>query len=641
MKKIFRISDIILLILSIYSIHSCKKDKPTPPIITTTGVTEISNITATSGGEIINDGRGDIILQGICWGTGPIPSIRKNIALDSTEVDSFTCKITGLNPNTTYYVRAFATNPAGIGYGSPISFTTLPGKAPTVSTQAATNITMGSATINGIVNANGSTTKVIFYFEPINNIYLSNQGGIVTPIPDTYSGNTDQAVSANVGGLIPGETYGFQIVSVNEFGQRIGGRQGFTTLGGAPIAITHDATNITTTGATLNGTVKANSISAIVTFEYGISHTYGQIATAVPSPVTGSTNMGVTANIVGLSGGITYHFRVKAINEYWIGYGDDMTFIIPGETMAVTQTVTNVTMIGATLNGTVFANSLSTIATFEYGISTNYESSVAASPNELTGDGWVGVIANISGLNGITKYHYRIKAANATGTKFGNDLSFATLGQSGTVTDIDNNTYKTIEIGNQVWMAENLKTTKYSDGTEIPLTNTTAAWNELTTTSKAYCLYNDDINNKETYGALYTWPAAMNGAVSSTANPSGVQGVCPTSWHLPSDAEWTELKIYLGGDGIAGGKLKETGTTHWLSPNEGATNESGFTALPGGWRDSLGDFYSIGYYGAWWSASENSTSTACQQSVNNSQSGISGDCLNKNHGFSVRCLRDY
>ncbi|MEQ9412714.1 MAG: fibrobacter succinogenes major paralogous domain-containing protein, partial [Cyclobacteriaceae bacterium] len=160
------------------------------------------------------------------------------------------------------------------------------------------------------------------------------------------------------------------------------------------------------------------------------------------------------------------------------------------------------------------------------------------------------------------------------------------------VRDFDSNFYNTIKIGNQVWMAENLKTTHYADGTPIPYVSGESNWDALTTTSKAYCWYDDDINNKNTYGALYTWSAAMKDATSATANPSGVQGVCPTDWHLPSDAEWTELINYLGGPSIAGGKLKEAGLLNWLSPNEAATNESHFTALPGGYRVNDGTFES-------------------------------------------------
>lgn len=212
--------------------------------------------------------------------------------------------------------------------------------------------------------------------------------------------------------------------------------------------------------------------------------------------------------------------------------------------------------------------------------------------------------------------------------------------EKGIVTDIEGNVHRTIKIGNQWWMAENLKTTKYATGTDIPLVTGTSNWDALTETSKAFCWYNDDINNKETYGALYTWAASMNGATSSTANPSGVQGVCPTGWHLPSDAEWTELTDFLGGETEAGGKLKETGTSHWTTPNTGATNETGFTALPGGDRYHDGTFYDVGNYAGWWSTTEFSTTNAYYRSMFYDYSYVGRYTTRKEVGFSVRCVRD-
>jgi uncharacterized protein (TIGR02145 family) len=132
----------------------------------------------------------------------------------------------------------------------------------------------------------------------------------------------------------------------------------------------------------------------------------------------------------------------------------------------------------------------------------------------------------------------------------------------------------------------------------------------------------------------------MDGEASSTTNPSGVQGVCPDGWHLPSDDEWTELTDYLGGTSDAGGKLKETGTTHWNSPNTGATNETGFTALPGGYRFSNGAFNGIGYNGTWWSATEGSASDAWDRGVNYLDSNVGSYDGSKEVGFSVRCVRD-
>jgi len=230
----------------------------------------------------------------------------------------------------------------------------------------------------------------------------------------------------------------------------------------------------------------------------------------------------------------------------------------------------------------------------------------------------------------------------------------------GTVTDYDGNVYNTVVIGTQTWMVENLKTTHYANGTAIPLVNTTSTWDALTSTSKAYCWYNDDLANKATYGALYTWAAAMNGAASTTSNPSGIQGVCPTGWHLPSNAEWTQMENYLADnghnyDGTTGGGIAKiakslASTIGWRSASStGAVgntdyptyrNKSGFTALPGGDRGIDGTFLNIGYYGYWWSASEGYAPGAWLRSVYYHASFVYSLSYYKEFGYSVRCLRD-
>ncbi|MBA7528679.1 hypothetical protein ES705_20867 [subsurface metagenome] len=193
------------------------------------------------------------------------------------------------------------------------------------------------------------------------------------------------------------------------------------------------------------------------------------------------------------------------------------------------------------------------------------------------------------------------------------------------VTDYDGNYYNIVEIGSQVWMAENLKTTKYNDGTAIPLVTDPTTWINLTT--PGYCWYdNNEANYKNTYGALYNWYTVNIGKL------------CPTGWHVPTDAEWSTLIDYLGGESVAGGKLKETGTIHWNSPNTGATNETGFKALPGGLRSVA--FYDIGYYGRWWSATEQDAASAWIRVLANGNGIVFSSNNGKSAGFSVRCLRD-
>jgi uncharacterized protein (TIGR02145 family) len=198
------------------------------------------------------------------------------------------------------------------------------------------------------------------------------------------------------------------------------------------------------------------------------------------------------------------------------------------------------------------------------------------------------------------------------------------------IKDGEGNVYTSVTIGTQVWMAENLKTTKYNDGTAIPNVINNADWINLITDS--YCWYNNDPSNyKATFGALYNWYAVNTGKL------------CPKGWHVPTDTEWTTLTTSLGGEFVAGGKLKETGATHWTTPNTGATNETGFTAMPGGTR-GLGIYNFIGEYGYWWSSTENSGTTTHTQAWYSGMYYFSTDAYrisgSKRNGVSVRCIRD-
>ncbi|MCU0473316.1 MAG: T9SS type A sorting domain-containing protein [Bacteroidales bacterium] len=207
-------------------------------------------------------------------------------------------------------------------------------------------------------------------------------------------------------------------------------------------------------------------------------------------------------------------------------------------------------------------------------------------------------------------------------------------------TDGDGNNYPVVEISTQVWMAKNIKATKYTDGTSIPFINTDSLWSKLTATDTAYCYYNNDVNNADLYGALYTWAAAMNGAASSAASPSGIQGICPIGWHLPSDAEWTILTTFLNGESSAGGKLKETGTEHWNTPNTGATNETGFTALAGGQHAPGIPSTSMGTNGFWLSSTENFKDYVWFRWLSNSAINVYRSSDMTSFGRSVRCVKD-
>jgi uncharacterized protein (TIGR02145 family) len=214
---------------------------------------------------------------------------------------------------------------------------------------------------------------------------------------------------------------------------------------------------------------------------------------------------------------------------------------------------------------------------------------------------------------------------NVHAQQFNPDLTY------GEVKDIEGNNYKTIQIGNQVWMAENLRTTKYRNNT--PITNHTDNTQWQNNTTGAWSYYNNDATNNTPYGKLYNWYAVVNS-----------NGICPTGWHVPTDAEWTTLTNFLGGESVAGGMMKSTGTQYWLSSNTNATNSSGWSGLPGCFRGNSGTFYTIGYNGYWWSSTEFNTNDAWNRVLYNIYGGVSrydgSKTYGKALGFSVRCLRD-
>lgn len=206
-----------------------------------------------------------------------------------------------------------------------------------------------------------------------------------------------------------------------------------------------------------------------------------------------------------------------------------------------------------------------------------------------------------------------------------------TLGNPGPGVTFNGYTYSSVVLGNgQEWMAENLRTTSYANGDPIPNIQNGSQWQMIT--YGAWAHNNNDSYLENPYGKLYNWKAV--------ADP---RNVCPTGWHVPSDAEWTVLTDYLGGESVAGGKMKSTGTQYWQSPNTNATNESGFNGLPGGRRDNSGSFDAyegVGIKGYWWSSTEDDTNYAWYRYLYCSNGNVSRNYASKESGFSVRCLRD-
>lgn len=236
-------------------------------------------------------------------------------------------------------------------------------------------------------------------------------------------------------------------------------------------------------------------------------------------------------------------------------------------------------------------------------------------------------LGRVSGLLPSNKYYMKGYATNTKGEALGEEISFTT---PPTIKDFDNNIYETVGIGSQMWMAANLKTTRYLNGDLISSTNPATLNISGETSPKYQWAYAGSENNVQVYGRLYTLYAVADS-----------RKVCPAGWHVPSDAEWTLLENTLGTYLVAGSRLKETGNDHWRSPyNLDATNESCFTALPGGYRDSNGSFFMLEDIGYWWSSTQSQTNGSWVRSLSSNSVSVGRSGANNSFGISVRCVKD-
>ena len=297
-----------------------------------------------------------------------------------------------------------------------------------------------------------------------------------------------------------------------------------------------------------------------------------------------------------------------------------------------TAAISEITSTTATSGGNVTNDGGAAIVSKGVCWNTSYNPTVENSKTN-EGSGLGSYTSFITPLTPNTYYYLRAYVVKSTGIVYGNQIHFTTLcdDKTCTVMDIEGNIYNTITIGTQKWMKENLKTTKFLNGSDIPLVTSSLDWYNLNT--PGYCWYNNNPKYKATYGGLYNWYAI-------DIHSNGNKNICPLGFHIPTDAEWTTLITYMGGDSVAVGKLKETGISHWQIPNSDATDEMGFTALPGGGRDLDGRFYDIGKYGFWWSASEFVPGGAWSRFLGYDGRGGFSHRNFENDGFSVRCVKD-
>ena len=282
----------------------------------------------------------------------------------------------------------------------------------------------------------------------------------------------------------------------------------------------------------------------------------------------------------------------------------------------VTTTVTAIDVTAASSGGNITSDGGS-IKTYRGVVwSTASNPTVTLDTKTKDGTGMGSFSSSLKGLTANTTYYLRAYATNGVGTVYGSEVSFVTLKSPFS---------SEVTIGTQIWMTRNLKVLTYRNGDTIPQVTDMAAWAALTT--GAWCYYNNDSSNNAIYGKLYNWYAVND-----------PRGLSPLGWHIPSKEEWSGLTYFLGGDSLAGGKMKAT--TLWSSPNIGATNQSGFTGYPGGYRKDYGPFDFAGKSGYWWFSNQHDSISGVERSLGFDYIDCYIYFYDKRYGMSVRCIKD-
>ncbi len=603
----------------------CLKDML--PTINTASATFITDTTSVSGGNIISDGGILVIARGVCWNTLGSPTTADSKTDIGMGIGSFVSNITGLTPNTTYYVRAYATNILGTAYGNEVSFITTSPTLPSLTTTVS-SFTSTTATSGGNISSNSGTPIIA------RGICWNTLGSPITTDSKIDIGLGIGSFVSNITGLTPNTTYYLRAFATNGVGTFYGNEINFTTTPATLPILTTSVSSITATTAISVGNISSNGGAPVIARGICWSTAANPDITLNTKMTEGTGSGSFTSNITGLIPSTTYYVRAYATNAIGTVYGNEISFatttiVLPSIITTNTSLIASTT---ATSGGNISYNGGDTIIARGVCWDTLPNPSIALNTKTANGTGDGIFVSNITGLAPNTTYYVRAYATNSIGTVYGDEYSFNTTSTpSAIVTDYDGNVYDTVQIGSQIWMKQNLKTTHYNNGVAIvfPGSNITD-WQNNTT--GAYAWYdNDSVSNKSTYGALYNWYAVNTG------------NLCPIGWHVPSDEEWTILENYLGGYNIAGGKIKSTGTIQtgngiWNAPNFEATNETGFSALPGGCY-SNNSYSGINIQGYWWCSTDESSFTAFNRSVCYNANYINKLNPQKNYGYSVRCLR--
>ena len=631
-KKPYLISAIIGVLLIMLSCN--KNELFSKATVETSLITTITEASALCGGLITEDGGTIITSRGVCWSTSPNPTIANDTTINNAGTGPFESLLKGLSPNTTYFVRAYAVNKGGVAYGLQMTFTT---KTFSITTNpiVISFVTATTAAAGGEILSDGDSSILT----------VKSRGVCWNTFPSptienrkTIDGIGGGRFTSSIDSLLAFTTYYVRAYATNANGTIYGNEVSFTTLSGLVSLETTEPIALSAYTATSGGTITSDGGAAVT--ERGVCWSYYTLPTIENNKTSnGSGNGSFASSLTELIPGTTYFVRSYATNCVGTSYGNEVSFTAQsGIVNLVTTSVSSISVYTAKSGGSIQSNGGAPVTSRGICWSTTQTPTIANFKTS-NGSGNGNFSSNITELAPSTTYFVRAYATNSIGTSYGNELNFKTLS---VLTDIDGNIYNSVTIGTQVWMVENLKTTKYNDGTSIPLVSDNTAWYDLTT--PGYCFYNNDAANKNTYGVLYNWYAVNTGKLA------------PIGWHVPTDAEWNTLKNYLIANGYnydgttTGDKIAKSlaATTLWKSHTTvGAigndltkNNTSGFAGLPGGLRGNIGAFSSIGYYGFWLSSTQYSADNAWARDLDYYGSSVGRGNYGKQYGFSVRCVKD-
>lgn len=631
----------------------CLKDEQTletPPTVTTLSVTNITSNSATGGGNVTVEGTSAVTARGVCWSITQNPTTSNDKTTDGRGTGIFTSSITGLSANTTYYVRAYATNSAGTSYGSEISFTTTSESPSAVPCPGTPTVTYAGKNYNTVLIGTQCWLKENLDVGTMiqGNLDQTNNGVIEKYC---YDNNPDNC--AIYGGLYQwAEVVQYQNGATNYLranppfsgyvqgicppGWHVPTRPEFEILKGA---VNNNSNTLKEVGQGSGSGAGTNTSGFSALFagkrDYGVYFGRLNLDAYFWSLTELDNNTAHQMLLLSTNSDIDI-FSHYETNGFSVRCIKDEQAIETNPTVS-TSSVTNITSSSATSGGNVTSQGSSSVSARGVCYSTTLNPTTSDSKTS-DGTGTGSFISSISGLKPNTTYYVRAYAVNNSGTSYGNQLTFSTTGSSGgvacpgvpTVT-YAGKIYNTVLIGSQCWLKENLDVGTMIQGNQDQTNNGSL---------EKYC-YENNPENCAAYGGLYQWAEAVqytNGA-TNTSNPDPefngiVQGICPPGWHIPTISEFETLRLAVNNNGNT---LKAVGQG---SGDGSGTNSSGFSALLSGYRHIDGTFYWVGNYANFWSSTVYNNFGAYAVNITFNETNIGKYWDYRQYGLSIRCIKD-